>query len=570
MSILAFISVILSGADIVLNGFIGIYQLVLAIVICALIISVLCCSCVKSKTYLWHVVVSKVVLFIILLVCSYAKMLALGNSENSLWKWFSVIIAILAIISLLIHEIFYLKNSLPKLNPNKTNSFDVSPKKTLWAAPKEKASTLEIKHTEKKIDTEKENLIRKIESFKQVKILYILRNDLDVLPLPGEPLKRFSSHNSLDYATDVDAQSKGNNEGLDIHMKELNDQRHNSNIFDCLKVRRDRILRESMESPKFNSIKSRESSMNPNGSKDEALDYATSQYNMHRNDMFRKRVPMFSFDGDNTSSIKSKESSKKTTSKKSSENSLISNKTVDLPNTPNFNPTWKKQSTTSKSRRRNAHFYQKAYFKKLSEIMEETGEEVKEEDSLIKKINRESTLRVINEICESNSALGAHQEEGISSCSLSDLTSNDNTNLDQGSATDISQKLSISSNKQSRQKESSLTPSDQSKISSTKKKKSTHTPDNSNVPLTKETSDVVAPYFPNPSSNHDDAQSQAKPLDKTSKSVPVIKTDIKRISNAVKYDSVLNIQANISEKSGDGAYNPFKSNYRQSKTSEEF
>lgn len=135
----------------------------------------------------------------------------------------------------------------------------------------------------------------------------------------------------LDYAADIEALVKQNNESVDFNIKDLGADRRkpsisfldHSNIFDCLKVRRDRIIRESLESPKFNSIGSRKSSMNPNGSKDEPLDFATNQYNMHRSDLFRKRVPMFSFDGDNTSSIKSKESSKNTMSKKSSENSLI-------------------------------------------------------------------------------------------------------------------------------------------------------------------------------------------------------------------------------------------------------
>lgn len=91
---------------------------------------------------------------------------------------------------------------------------------------------------------------------------------------------------------------------------------------------------------------------------------------------------------------------------------IRSTKTIDLPNTPNFNPTWKKSSNTQKSRRRNAHFYQKSYFKKLSEIMEETGEEDKEKDPLVAKINRGSTLRAIKEIGENNSALGISPIEG--------------------------------------------------------------------------------------------------------------------------------------------------------------
>lgn len=158
-------------------------------------------------------------------------------------------------------------------------------------------------------------------------------------------------------------------------------------------------MRESMESPKFNSLGSRKSSLNPNGSKDrsfnglkEELDFATAQFNRQGSDMFRKRSHMFSFDGENTSSIKSKNSSINTNSKKSSDNSLISNKTIDLPNTPNFNPTWKR-TPTSKTRRRFAHIFKKSYFKKLSKIME-TPEETKEDETLLKLLNRGSTLKI--------------------------------------------------------------------------------------------------------------------------------------------------------------------------------
>lgn len=137
----------------------------------------------------------------------------------------------------------------------------------------------------------------------------------------------------------------------DIDFRRDSRDRNGSFIFDCLKVRRERIIRESMESPKFNSVDSRKSSLNPNASKDqqtlnlkEELDFATAQFNRQGSDMFRKRSLMFSFDGENQSSGKSgKTSSYNATSKKSSDNSLASNATMDFPNngTPNFNPTWK-------------------------------------------------------------------------------------------------------------------------------------------------------------------------------------------------------------------------------------
>lgn len=85
----------------------------------------------------------------------------------------------------------------------------------------------------------------------------------------------------------------------------------------------------------------------------------------------------------NSSNKSNKTVSVHTTSKKSSENSLMSHQTVDLPNTPNFNPTWKKSSKTTKGRRF-AHFYKKSYFKQLSKIAE-MPEEGKEDGNLVKK-----------------------------------------------------------------------------------------------------------------------------------------------------------------------------------------
>jgi len=80
-------------------------------------------------------------------------------------------------------------------------------------------------------------------------------------------------------------------------------------------VRRDKILRDSVDSPRFNSITSRKSSVNPHNSKDEPLDFATSQYNYRGPDLFNRVRPMYSFDGENSSDPKSKESSMNTTSK---------------------------------------------------------------------------------------------------------------------------------------------------------------------------------------------------------------------------------------------------------------
>lgn len=84
---------------------------------------------------------------------------------------------------------------------------------------------------------------------------------------------------------------------------------------------------------------------------------------------------------------------------------------MDLPNTPNFNPTWKR-TPVNKNRRRLGHFYKKSYFKKLSKILEQP-EESKEEENLVKKsFSRGSTLRAINEM-SNKSGLLAEAIDGI-------------------------------------------------------------------------------------------------------------------------------------------------------------
>jgi hypothetical protein len=59
------------------------------------------------------------------------------------------------------------------------------------------------------------------------------------------------------------------------------------------------------------------------------------------------------------------------------------------------------------------------------------------------------------------------------------VTSNSNTNMDQGSISEKSHKLSISSNMPSNDKKSSIAPSDQSKLSSITKHRSIHAKDSS-------------------------------------------------------------------------------------------
>jgi hypothetical protein len=100
---------------------------------------------------------------------------------------------------LILSEVFYLKQFIrSKYIPQKESSVDVATSRN-WLHPNQKESTVEIKQIEKPSNPEKDDLIKKFESFKKIKVLFILTNDIDLLPLPlpGEPLKRYSSHFSM-------------------------------------------------------------------------------------------------------------------------------------------------------------------------------------------------------------------------------------------------------------------------------------------------------------------------------------------------------------------------------------
>mmetsp|Transcript_24574 Transcript_24574/g.21810 ORF Transcript_24574/g.21810 Transcript_24574/m.21810 type:complete len:86 (+) Transcript_24574:3-260(+) len=84
-------------------------------------------------------------------------MLAIGDEDDHHWKWISVPTSILAVLTLIIHEILELRAYVARMNPQKANSFEVSPLKS-WSKPNPKESTIEIKVYDKKLDTEKENL----------------------------------------------------------------------------------------------------------------------------------------------------------------------------------------------------------------------------------------------------------------------------------------------------------------------------------------------------------------------------------------------------------------------------
>lgn len=159
--------------------------------------------------------------------------------------------------------------------------------------------------------------------------------------------------------------------------------------------------------------------------------------------------------------------------------------------------------------------------------------------------------------------------------------------MDQGSGTERSQKMSISSQINSNEKKSSFAPSDQSRVAPSKKSLPLRDRDNSGedesfIKTKKVKSTIDASSIPNFAYNDTvskDASNDAskdgsvgKPLDgepQTSKSLPPYSLTSRR-SSVKKFDSVLNIQARIAdEDENESAYNPFKARpYRQSKTSE--
>lgn len=155
---------------------------------------------IKSKRYQWYLFGIKIIMIVIILVLNYIKAVGIGEEDKSIWRWVSIALSILAMLTTIGCEIMVFRYNFFKYKhlPQKNNSVDASPTNKKWPHPYLKESTVEIKQLDKsKIDLEKENMIKKIESFKTTKVLYILRNDLDVLPLPDQPFKRYSSHYSI-------------------------------------------------------------------------------------------------------------------------------------------------------------------------------------------------------------------------------------------------------------------------------------------------------------------------------------------------------------------------------------
>lgn len=126
----------------------------------------------------------------------------MDSDDSNTWWILSVVFSISALIAVMVKEI---RNSIliflnTKRIDTKFNS--VGPKgitNKKYIQPSQKESSIEIKQNlNKNVDTEHENMMKKIESLKVKRTLYIMSNDLDVLPLPDQPLKRYSSHYSLE------------------------------------------------------------------------------------------------------------------------------------------------------------------------------------------------------------------------------------------------------------------------------------------------------------------------------------------------------------------------------------
>jgi hypothetical protein len=155
---------------------------------------------IDTKRFKWTVLIGKIITVVVVLILNYIKALEIGGENGSVWKWLSVWTSIVTCFLLILSEVFYLRKFIrTKYIPQKESSVDVASTSRNWLHPNQKESTVEIKQIEKPLDREKDDLIKKFESFKKIKVLFILRNDIDQLPLPlpGEPLKRYSSHFSI-------------------------------------------------------------------------------------------------------------------------------------------------------------------------------------------------------------------------------------------------------------------------------------------------------------------------------------------------------------------------------------
>lgn len=130
------------------------------------------------------------------MIVSYSKATALGSEDDSIQKWISLPVSLLVVILLVVCEIMEFKTKIiNKSVPKKNSSVDASDNlKKRRLPPSQKESKIEIKNPEKIALTSEKDEKADGRSLKLVRILYILRNDMDELALPDQPLKRYSSH----------------------------------------------------------------------------------------------------------------------------------------------------------------------------------------------------------------------------------------------------------------------------------------------------------------------------------------------------------------------------------------
>ena len=155
--------------------------------------------------------------------------------------------------------------------------------------------------------------------------------------------------------------------------------------FESLKSLRSKRMRGMFESPKFQSVSSPQSSIEMSFWKSRGSNQSTRKFliaNQTSKNMFKRNSNMFSFNGENMSTIKSFLSSKKSISSNGEdfEGQFSGRRNSPLKhNTPEFISKITQRKSLSKYKRRMGQFYPTILLKKIAELPEYESEDDSEE-----------------------------------------------------------------------------------------------------------------------------------------------------------------------------------------------
>lgn len=155
----------------------------------------------------------------------------------------------------------------------------------------------------------------------------------------------------------------------------------NDKTFQTLKTLRDKRIRDTGESPRFQSFTSSRNSLEMSFSKQRNSNQTNKKILIAHGsstNMFKRRSDMFSFNGENMSTIKSFLSSKKSSSSLGEDfdaNMISRRASPQKLNTPEFLSRVTQRKSVSKYKRRMGQFYNKVFLKKIAELPEYDSDE---------------------------------------------------------------------------------------------------------------------------------------------------------------------------------------------------